>query len=138
MAASFGKHILSTALSFSLILGLLATAWFLPSTGIMLGMIFLLFGLVTSIYISTKKHREVYLQGKVSLVRALRNISFETGAILLAMTLAGQLGRRAAEFATGQIGHEMTRIVSGVVIGLLVGTVVGLFVKQISSRLVKI
>lgn len=137
MSASLGKHFFSTALSFVPILGLLATAWFFPYLGLLLGMIFLLFGLVTGIYIAVKKHRGAYLQGRISLARAVRNICFETGSILLAVTLAGELGRSAAQFATGQIGHELTRIIAGVVIGLLVGTIVGLFVKQLSSHLVK-
>jgi hypothetical protein len=137
MAASLGKHLFSTAISVLPILGLLATAWFFPYIGILLGMIFLLFGLVTSIYIAVKKYRGAYLQGKISLARALRNVCFETGGLMLAMTLAGELGRSAAAFATGQIGHELTRLISGVLVGLLVGTVVGLFVKQLSSHLVK-
>ena len=137
MSASFGKHNILTTVSLLLILALFVTAWFLPSTGIMLGMIFLLLGLGTSVYMTVKKHREAYLQGKISFSVMIRNSSLEITAVLLAMILAALLGKHLAGIATQQLGNDLAKLIAGIVIGLSVGMITGLLIKRASSYLVK-
>jgi len=135
MHTLFSKR--STIILFFLILIVFFIARMFPSTGIVLGVIFLIFGLVTSIYMAVKKHREDYLHGKVSLSVAIRNIALEITAILLAMILAALLGRTLAEIGTRHIDNALLQFIAGVGIGLSVGMIVGLLIKRASSHLVK-
>jgi uncharacterized membrane protein required for colicin V production len=66
-----------------------------------------------------------------------RTIFLEITGILLAITLAGLLGRFIAEIATRHISNDLTKLIVGISIGLLVGIVVGVFIKRASSHLVK-
>jgi F0F1-type ATP synthase assembly protein I len=138
MTTPFFKHIVSLTISILFLLALFLTARLYPSIGIPLGMIVLLFGLVTSIYMIIKKNREVCLQGKISSAVAIRNSFLEIIGILLAMVLAGWVGRMLAELVTAQIGHETIRLVAGLVTGLLAGAVTGALLKGLSSRMLKV
>jgi hypothetical protein len=136
MSTLFSRH--STMISLLLILALFATIWLFPSIGIMLGMMILLFfGLVATSCMIVKKHRETYLQGKIPRVIFIRNVCLEISGILLAMILAGLLGRYLAGIATRQIDHELIKLVAGIGLGLLVGMVVGVLIKRVSSHLVR-
>lgn len=67
----------------------------------------------------------------------LRNTTLEIFGLLLAMILAGLLGRHVSQIATVQISHNLARIMAGILIGVGVGAGVGLFIKHIWGRLVK-
>lgn len=135
MSTLFSRH--STLISLLLILALFASVWLFPSSGITLGVIFLLFGLVATSYVIVKKHRQTYLQGKTSRVIFIRSVFLELSSILLAMILAGLLGRYLAGIATRQIDDELIKLIAGIGLGLLVGLFVGMLIKRASSHLIR-
>jgi hypothetical protein len=83
------------------------------------------------------KYRRSYLQGKITRAIFLSNTALEIFGILLAMGLAGLLGRYLSQVVILPISHALTRIVTGILIGVLVGACVGWFVKRTWGRLVK-
>lgn len=85
-----------------------------------------------------RKRRNAYRQGKITRGVFARNVAVEIFGILLAMTLAGLLGRHVSQVATVQISHNLTRIMAGILIGVLVGAGVGLFMKRTWGRLTKV
>jgi hypothetical protein len=137
MTTASARHILSLAISLLFVLALFLSARLYPPIGITLGIIFLLFGLAMTAYMVVKKNREACLQGKLSVGAAVRNSILEIGGILLAMLLAGRVGRPLAEMVTSQIAHEIIRMVAGLVTGLLTGAAIGAFVKGVSNRMVR-
>ena len=137
MTTAFSKHVISLIISLLLLMALFLTAWLYPSIGIPLGIIILLFGLAASTYMIIKKNREACLQGKILRSAAVRNSVLEITGILLAMLLAGRIGRPLAELVTGQIGHEIIRLIAGLITGLLAGAVIGTLVKGVSNRMVR-
>jgi chromate transport protein ChrA len=58
--------------------------------------------------------------------------------ILLAMFLAGVLGRYAAQVATRQISDELTKLVVGIVIGACIGLGTGFVIHRTLGRLMGI
>ena len=78
-----------------------------------------------------------YKEGKITRTILVRNIFLEIIGILLAMTLAGLLGRYIAQIATVQIANELVKLIAGILIGLLVGMGVGLLVKRTWGRWLK-
>jgi uncharacterized membrane protein len=56
---------------------------------------------------------------------------------LLAMVLAGLLGRFIAQIMTQQIGNDQIRIAAGIATGLLVGIGVGVVMHHIWGRFMK-
>jgi len=128
----------STLISIVLLLAVLIFAWLFPFTGLILGIIILLFSLIIASFAVAGKHREAYLQGKVTRGVFVRNTLLEIFGILLAMTLAGLLGRYISQMATEQISNELSKLIAGILIGLLVGIGVGLLVKRIWGRVVKL
>lgn len=137
MTTAFAKHVISLTTSLLFILALFLTARLYPTIGITLGIIFLVFGLAASASMIIKKNRDACLQGKILRSAAVRNSVLEITGILLAMLLAGRIGRPLAVLVTGQIGHEIIRLLAGLVIGLLAGAVTGALVKGVSNRLVR-
>jgi hypothetical protein len=137
MTTAFTKHVISLTISLLFILALFLTARLFPPIGITLGIIVLLFGLVASAYMIIKKNREACLQGKILQSVAIRNTILEITGILLAMFLAGRIGRPLAEMVTGQIGHEIIRMIAGLITGLLAGAAIGILVKGASNRMVR-
>lgn len=131
------KHSLSIVLSILLIFTLFITSWRIPSVGMALGLIFLLFGLTATSYTIINKNRKAYQQGKIPLFLSIRNTCLEISAILLAMALAGLAGRYLSTIATGNIDSHPVKLVTGIGIGIVVGWAVGLFIKFASSRLIR-
>jgi len=136
MATFFRKY--STPILFFLLVTLLILAWLFPSAGLILGIIFLLFSFFIASSAVLEKHREAYRQGKIRRSIFIRNVLLEGTGILLAMALAGLLGRYVAEVATRQIDSELTRVVAGIMVGLLVGMGVGTFARKTWGRFAKI
>ena len=68
----------------------------------------------------------------------LPKILIDMSGILLAILLAGLLGRYAAEIATRQIGDELTKLVVGIVIGTLIGLGTGFVVQRAWGQLARI
>ena len=136
MAAFFRKH--STPILFLLLVTLLILACLFASAGLILGIIFLLFSFLIASSAVLEKHREAYRQGKIRRSIFIRNVILEMTSILLAMLLAGLLGRYMAEIATRQIDNDLTRVIAGIMVGLLVGMGVGTFVRKTWGRFAKI
>ena len=134
MITLFKKH--STIISVFLLLTLLVLIWFFPSSGLILGMVFLSFSLVIAGSAVVEKHRKAYLHNKITHNIFIRNVVLETIGIVLAMTLAGLLGRYIAEIVTKQISNDLTKYVTGIATGLLVGIGIGIFIKQTWGRFV--
>ena len=106
--------------------------------GLRLGIIFLLFTLVTASFAIVGKHRELYWQGKITRWVFIRNAALEILGVLLAMSLAAGLGRPLAALATRGIGNDLLRLIAGLVVGLVAGIGIGFLVRQTWGRLVRI
>lgn len=128
----------SMIISVLLFLALLISVWMFLSTGLILGLLLVLLSFVIASFTIVEKHRQAYLQGKISRRVCARNILFDIDGILLALILAGLLGGAVAEIVSAQISHDLTKLMTGIMIGLLVGIVVGILVKQTWGRFVKV
>jgi hypothetical protein len=131
------KYSLSIVLSILLIFTLFITAWLVPSLGIRLGLIFLLFGLVATGYTIIRKYRKSYQQGNLPLSTCIRNSGLEIAVVLLAMIMASVVGRYLSTLASGGMNSTPQRLLTGIGIGLLAGWAVGLFAKQATGRLIR-
>jgi hypothetical protein len=134
MTILFGKH--STLISIALLLAVMAV-WQFPPARLMLFMILLLFSVARAIASVIAKHRAAHLQGRITFVVFVRNVLIETAGLLLAMILAGFLGRYIAQIMTQQIGNDQIRIAAGIATGLLVGIGVGVLMQRLSGRVMK-
>ena len=134
MSILFGKH--STLISIALLLAVIAV-WQFPSARLMLFMIFLLFSVARAIASVIAKHREARLKGRITSVIFVRNVLIETTGLLLAMVLAGLLGRYIAQVATQHISNDLIKLAAGIATGLLVGIGVGVVMHHISGRFMK-
>ncbi|MCC6298748.1 MAG: hypothetical protein IT314_05590 [Anaerolineales bacterium] len=85
-----------------------------------------------------KRHKVSHSQGKITRGDFVRNVSVEILGILLAMALAGLLGRYLAQIAMEQIHEVSIKFIVGIMIGLLAGMGVGVLVKRTWIQLVKI
>ena len=121
----------------TLLLAIIIFLWQYPSFTSALGIAFLLFSLAAAISSIFKKQREAYLQSKITRGAFMRNVLLEIFGILLAMALAGLLGRYIAEIAIKPIHSDLTKLIAGIVIGLLVGLGLGIIVIRTWGRLVK-
>jgi hypothetical protein len=134
MLTLFGKY--SIAILLLLLLGVLLAAWLLPTSGLGVGIILLLFSLVLVVITVFEKHRKTYLEGRITHVTFRRNMVFEVAGILLAVIMAGVLGRYLAGIAAGQIPNDSTRLIVGIMIGFVGGIAIGMLMNWASSRLV--
>ena len=78
-----------------------------------------------------------YRENRISRSQLLRNVLFQVGGILLAMTLASLLGRWIADAATQPISNGLIRFIAGMIVGLLAGMGVGYLVKQMWGLLAR-
>jgi hypothetical protein len=100
----------------------------------MLGVAFLLLNLLVASVVVLQKHKELYLQGKISRSMFFRNVLMEMTGIVLVMALAGLLGRSIAKMVISQIANDIARIFVGLLIGLSTGMLVGILISQAWSR----
>jgi len=84
-----------------------------------------------------EKHREACRQGKITRRVFIRNVLLESTGILLAMLLAGVVGRYMAGIATRQIEDGLIRVIAGILVGILVGMGVGTFARKTWGRVAK-
>lgn len=135
MTTLLTKH--STLILISLLLVLFVLAWLFPSAGFALGVTFLLLSFLIASFVIVQKHKELYRQGGITRSIFLRNTSLAITGTGLAMVCAGLLGSFLAEMGTRQIGDDLTRFVTGILIGILTGIAVGVFVSHTLGRFVK-
>ena len=81
-----------------------SSLWKFPVATPVLSIDFLLLTVAIAVVSIFRKHKEAYRQGKITRGVFARNVSIEIIGILLAMTLAGILGRYIAQLAAEQIG----------------------------------
>lgn len=122
---------------FLLLLVLLLSLWLLPSATSALGIALIAISLGVALFAILKKHRIAYLQGRLTRAAFLRNIFLDMFGILLAVILAGLLGRYVAGLVARPISNDLWRLIATILIGLLVGIGVGLFVNRAWGRFVK-
>lgn len=134
MSTLFRKY--STLISIVLLVTFLISVWIFPSARSVVVVIFLLFIVAQAFTAVIVKHRESYLQGKIMSAVFVRNVLIETTYLLLAMILAGFLGRFIAQIATQQISNDLMKFAAGITIGLLVGVGVGVVMQRISGRFI--
>jgi hypothetical protein len=120
-----------------LFMSMVVALWKFPLATPIIAIAFLLVGVVVAISAIIKKHRESYHQGKITLGVFVRNVSVEVLGILLAVALAGLLGRFIAQMALEQIHHDSIKLIGGIIIGMLAGMSIGVLVKRTWGRLVK-
>ena len=117
-----------------LILALLATMFFAPGwAGVVAGIIFLL-NLTLGIFSIVQNQMKLFREKQISRKVLALNVLYEIVFILLAIILAGLLGRTIAEIATKQINNDLTKLITGIIIGLLAGVSVGVLMKRIWGR----
>ena len=84
-----------------------------------------------------QKQMKLYREKHKSRHKLVLNVLLEIMGILLAMVLAGLLGRYIAQPGTAQISNDLTKMAAGIVIGLLAGMGMGILVTQTWGKLVK-
>jgi hypothetical protein len=132
MAAFFTKH--STPTLFFLLLTFLALAWLFPAAGLILEIVFLPLSLVIASLVVLEERKEAYRQGQITRSVFIRKAMLEITGILLAMVLAGLLGRYVTEIATRQMENGLIRTSAGMLVGLMVGIGVGIFARKTWGR----
>ena len=131
------KTILSNWLMPALVLiVLLFAAYFFGAgpAGVIVGILFCL-TLAMAIFSILQKQKKLYREKRISRTRLALNLLAEIMMILVGMILAGWLGRYFAEIATAHISNDLTKLIAGMVIGLLAGMGVGFLVKRTWGRL---
>ena len=116
---------------------LLIALLFAPGWAGAITSIVLFISFAIAIFFVLQKQTKLYRERPMSRVKLARNILFESMGILLAMVLAGLLGRYIAQIGTTQISNDLTKLIAGIVISLLAGMGVGFLVKRMWERLVK-
>ena len=119
-------------LSILLIASLVVPGWAGALTSILLFISF-----AVAIYSVVQKQIKLYREKPTSRVKLARNLLFEIMGVLLAMGLAGLLGRTIAQIGTAQINNELTKLIAGLVMALLAGMAIGTLVTRIWRRLIK-
>ena len=127
----------STHILLSLLAGFLILGWIIPAERLFLGVTFLVFSFLIASLATVEKYKGAYHQGKISRWSFFSNTVLEITGTGLTMTLAGLLGRAAAQAATHQIGDDLLRVMAGIAIGLLVGIGVGILAKLTWGRLAR-
>lgn len=112
--------------------------WKIPVATPILAIAIVIFSLATAILTVFKKNRKAYLQGKITRGVFARNILVEILGVLLAMTLAGLLGRYLAQLAIAKITNELIKLIASIVIGSLAGMGVGFAMKRTWGQLLKL
>ena len=119
-------------LSILLIGSLVVPGWAGALTNIVL---FISFSI--AIYSVVQKQIKLFREKSTSRVKLAWNVLFEIMGVLLAMVLAGLLGRTIAQIGTAQINNELTKLIAGIVMALLAGMAIGTLVTRTWGRLLK-
>ena len=136
MIAFIRKH--STILLISGLFTLLLLAWVFPTSGLKLGITFLLWSFFIASVVVMEKHQKAFRKGELRRGIFIRNATLEVSGTFLVMLLAGLLGRFAADIATRQIDQDLLRLGAGLGVGLVVGLGVGALAKRTLRRLVDV
>ena len=125
------------ALSIVLILMLFGVFFFMPGwAGVTVGIMFSL-SIAMTIFAVLQKHKNIYRERPTSKINLVRTMLFEIIGVLIAMALAGLLGRTIAQVVTQQINNDLVRFATGITIGMLVGLAVGVLMQHTWGRFIK-
>jgi hypothetical protein len=114
------------------------SSWKSPSATPVLGIALIVVSLAIAFFFVFRKHRMAYLEGKLTRAAFVRNTCLDVFGILLAVALAGLLGRYVAGVVAMPIRNDLIRLLAGVIIGLLVGAGVGTLVFRLWGRFIKL
>jgi hypothetical protein len=122
-------------LSIVLILMLFGVFFFIPGwAGLTAGIVFSL-SLAMTILSVVQKQKRLYREELMNGIKLARNGFFEILGIVIAMALAGLLGRYVAQLVTQPFSNDLIKFAVGIAAGLLVGIGVGILMHHIPGRL---
>jgi len=127
-----------TPLSIILILVLFAGAFFVPVWANAIALAVVLLSLSIAAYSIVHKHIRLHQGKPTNKIKTARNILLEMTGILLAMLMAGLLGRYGVGTITGQIDNELMKLIVGIIMGMLIGLTTGVVIQRAWGRLVEI
>ena len=127
-----------THVTIILILALFAGSFLVPVWANTMALTAITLSLSMATFPVVQKHIRLNRSGAASKFRLARNIVLEFIGILLAMLLAGLIGRYAAGILTRQMGDELMKLIAGILIGMLTGLAVGILVRRVWGQLVRI
>jgi hypothetical protein len=125
------------ALSIVLIPMLLGVFFFVPGWAGMTVEIVFSISWAILIFSVLQKHKKLYREKSTSKIKMVGNILLEIIRILMAMLLAGLLGRYSAQITTQHISNDVLRFAAGITTGLVVGIGVGILMQYAWRRLIK-
>jgi len=124
-------------LGIALLLALIAIFFHSPTLAGAAVSIALFVSSAIAIFSAVQKQMQLFREKPTSRLKLVLNVLLEIMGILLAMVLAGLLGRYIAQLGTAQISNDLTKMVAGIMIGLLAGMGVGILVTRTWGKLVK-
>ena len=124
-------------LCIALLIALIAIFFFSPTLAGTAVSIALIISSAIAIFSAVQKQMQLFREKPTSRLKLVLNVLLEIMGILIAMVLAGLLGRYIAQLGTAQISHDLTKMVAGIVIGLLAGMGIGILVTRTWGKLVK-
>jgi hypothetical protein len=135
MSKSISSYL--SILCIALLLALIAIFFLAPPWAAMAVRVALIISSAIAIFSAVQKQIQLFREKPTGLVKLVLNVLLEIMGILLAMVLAGLLGRYIVQLGTAQISNNLTKMVAGIVISLLAGIGVGILVTRTWGRLVK-
>jgi len=124
-------------LCIALLLALIAIFFLAPPWAATAVRIALIISSAIAIFSAVQKQIQLFREKPTGLVKLVLNVLLEIMGILLAMVLAGLLGRYIVQLGTAQISNALTKMVAGIVISLLAGMAIGTLVTRTWGRLIK-
>ena len=124
-------------LCIALLLALIAIFFLAPTWAGTAINIALIISSAIAIFSAVQKQMQVFREKPTSRLKLVLNVLLEIMGILLAMGLAGLLGRYIAQLGTAQISSHLTKMVAGIMISLLAGMGMGILVTRTWGKLVK-
>jgi hypothetical protein len=128
----------STPILVVLLIALLSLAWLFPSSGVRLGIAFLLVCLLVASTAALEKHEQAYRQGGLTRIQFIRSASLEILGLLIVMVLAAGIGRYAAGAVSQAIENDLLRTLTGIGVALAVGFGVGALARGTWGRLLRL
>ena len=126
-----------TILSIGLILMLFAVFFLVPGWAVVTAGIVFSLSVGMTIFSIVQKQRNLYREKPTNGIKLARNVLFEIMGILVAMILAGLLGRHMAQIVTQQISNDLIKFTASIATGLLVGIGAGIVMQRIWGRFIK-
>ena len=124
-------------LCIALLLALIAIFFLVPAWAGTAVSIALIISSAIAIFSAIQKQMQLFREKPTGGFKLLLNVLLEIMGILLAMVLAGLLGRYIAQLGTAQMSNHLTKMVAGIMIGLLAGMAMGIVVTRTWGKLTR-